>query len=76
MATNLQQLSDHRLGDNPIPNSRERVVAIGPGAEMSHGFWSLFANVDVESSVRNRPAGYRINATIQRVFPSAPPPAR
>jgi hypothetical protein len=72
----LQQVTDHRLDGNPIPGSRERVVAVGPGAVISHGFWSLLANVDVESNVRNRPAGYRVNATVQRVFPSAAPPVR
>lgn len=67
----LQQLTEHRLGSNSIPNSMERVVALGPGVELSSGFWSAFANVDFETLARNRPEGYRVNITLRRVFPHA-----
>ncbi len=65
----LQQLTEHRLGINSIPNSKERVVAFGPGVQLSSGFWSAFANVDLETMARNRPEGYRVNITLRRVFP-------
>ncbi len=66
----LQQLTEHRLGTNSIPNSKERVVALGPGAQWSSGLWSAFANVDFETMARNHPEGYRVNITLRRVFPN------
>ncbi len=65
----LQQLTEHRLDTNSIANSKERVVAIGPGVQLSSGFWSAIANVDFETMARNRPEGYRVNVTLRRVFP-------
>lgn len=72
----LQQITDHKLGATSLPNSRERVVALGPGMMMSSGFWSLFANVDIETMARNRPEGYRVNVTVRRVFPHMPGPPK
>ncbi len=69
----LQQVSDHRMGEAPFSNSKERVVAVGPGFVWSSGFWSAFANIDFETLARNRPVGKRVNVTLRRVFPHAPP---
>jgi hypothetical protein len=72
----LQQLTDHRLGNVDLPHSRERVLAIGPAAQWSSGFYSVLANVDFETNVQNRPQGYRVNLTLRRVFPHMPPGPR
>ena len=69
----LQQLSAHRMGVTSLSDSKERVVAIGPGIVWSSGLWSAFANVDFEMLARNRPVGQRVNVTIRRVFPHRPP---
>lgn len=71
----LQQVSDHQMSGTSLANSKERVVAIGPGVTLSRGFWSLFGNVDVETMARNRPEGYRVNVTLRRIIPHAPPGA-
>ncbi|HUQ20837.1 MAG TPA: transporter [Gemmatimonadaceae bacterium] len=69
----FQQISDHRFGGSSLPNSKERVVAFGPGVVLSSGFWSAIANLDFETLTRNRPQGYRLNLTLRRVFPHMPP---
>lgn len=71
----LRQLSEHRLGGTAIPQSKEHVFALGPGATVSVGLWRLTANADIESQARNRPQGLRVNATIQRIFPRVIPGA-
>jgi hypothetical protein len=68
----LQQLNEHSMGGTSLRDSKERVVAIGPGVVWSSGFWSAFANVDFETLARNRPVGQRVNFTLRRVFPNAP----
>lgn len=57
----LQQIKDSQLEGVDIPNSRERVVAIGPGAlyaESKDLFF--FANLYFEADARNRPQGTRL----------------
>jgi hypothetical protein len=65
----LRQLTNHRMGSSGIVDSKEQVFAVGPGLVWTSGFWSLFGNFDVETFVRNRPDGYRMNLTLRRVFP-------
>jgi hypothetical protein len=68
----LQQLNEHRMGTMSMAHSRERVIAIGPGAMWSSGFWSVIANVDFETLARNRPEGQRFNLTLRRIMPHNP----
>ena len=51
----LQQITDSRLNDVPIPNSKETVVAIGPGALYIFSSKDvLFFNTYFEVEARNR----------------------
>ena len=58
----LTQLSDSEVNGKAIPDSKEEVFGIGPGA-----LWSfsqndhLFLNAYFESGAQNRPEGERIN---------------
>ena len=58
----LQQITDSQKDGKDIDNSKERVLGIGPGL-----VWSLsqenhiFVNAYLETEVRNRPEGTRIN---------------
>jgi hypothetical protein len=58
----LQQITDSQLNDVPIPDSKERVVAIGPGALYIFSSKDvLFFNTYFEVEARNRTEGVRLN---------------
>jgi hypothetical protein len=66
----LQQLTDHRINGQDVPNSKERTVGLGPGVRFGEN--SLFFSVNgyIETAVRNRPAGTRVTFRISKTFPS------
>jgi hypothetical protein len=65
----LQQLTDHQIDGENVPNSKERTVGIGPGLELSgHGTW-FYLNSYMETDVRNRPAGVRVTFRISKALP-------
>ena len=58
----LKQIADTEVNGNDVPNSKEKVLGIGPGAvyhfsQNDH----LFFNVYFETAAENRPQGYRFN---------------
>ncbi len=56
----FQQLTDSQTNGNDIPDSKEKVWAIGPGALWSFSQGNhLFVNVYVEMDAQNRPEGER-----------------
>ena len=58
----LQQIKDNRLAGVVVPNSRERVFAIGPGILYSLApryAFVLFGDLYFEMDVRNRPQGVK-----------------
>ena len=58
----LQQITDSRLNDSPIPDSKESVVGIGPGALYIFSNKDvLFFNTYFEVEARNRTEGVRLN---------------
>jgi len=64
----LKQLTDHRIDNVDIANSKEQVFAIGPGvfyASRGH-FFNL--NAYFESSAENRPEGKNIILRYAKVF--------
>jgi hypothetical protein len=64
----LQQLTDHQINGQDVPNSRERTVGIGPGIQVGgNGLW-LRVNSYIETDVRNRPAGVRVTFRISKAL--------
>jgi hypothetical protein len=58
----LQQITDSRLDGSPIPDSKESVVGIGPGALYIFSSKDLlFFNAYFEVEARNRTEGARLN---------------
>ena len=64
----LQQLNDARADGRPVPRSKERVAALGPGLFWMKGTTQLIANAYWEFAVENRPAGGRLNLTALHVW--------
>jgi hypothetical protein len=54
----LQQLSDSRINDLPVPGSRQRAFGLGPGALWTNGHVTLIGNVYREFATANRPEGF------------------
>jgi hypothetical protein len=65
----LQQITDHQINGENIPNSKERTVGFGPGVQF--GGEGLFFRVNsyIETDVRNRPAGTRVTFRISKALP-------
>jgi hypothetical protein len=58
----LQQTTDSRLNGSPIPDSKESVIGIGPGALYVFSNKDvLFFNAYFEVEARNRTEGVRLN---------------
>lgn len=54
----LEQITDHRFNGLPLPNSRERTFAVGPGLLVQPGKTVfLYFNAYFEAGVQNRPQG-------------------
>jgi hypothetical protein len=65
----LQQLTDHQIDGENVPNSKERTVGLGPGIQFGgDGLW-FRVNSYIETDVRNRPAGIRVTFRISRALP-------
>lgn len=65
----LQQLRNSRLNNQVIPNSRERVLGLGPGCLYSCSkSTALFFNYYVESCVRNRTRGQQVVLRLLKEF--------
>jgi hypothetical protein len=54
----LQQLSDSRINDLPVPGSKQRAFGVGPGALWTDGHITLIGNVYREFATENRPEGF------------------
>jgi hypothetical protein len=55
----LEQLSDTRVNDQPVSESRERVFGMGPGVYWTQGHVIVIADVYKEFMAQNRPEGYQ-----------------
>jgi hypothetical protein len=64
----LRQMTDGRMNGLSLPNSPERVAAIGPGMVWNSGKWFLYANAYHEFAVQNRPQGNKLVLRIEKVF--------
>lgn len=66
----LQQLTDHQINGQDVPNSKERTVGLGPGVQFGGGSVWFRVNGYVETDVRNRPEGIRVIFRISKTLPS------
>ena len=64
----LEQLSDSRSAGQAIPDSRARVVSLGPVSRLQVGKAALLLAAFGEFAVRDRPAGATINLRLQQPF--------
>jgi hypothetical protein len=65
----LQQLTDHQIDDEDVPNSKERAAGLGPGAQFGgNGLW-FRVNSYIETDVRNRSSGTRMTFRISKALP-------
>ena len=66
----LEQITDHRINDTPLPGSRERTFAAGPGIEIHKQRWFVYLNTYFEAGVRNRPQGFVWELRVSTVIPA------
>jgi hypothetical protein len=66
----LQQLTDHEINGNDVPNSRERTVGLGPGIQLGGRTIWFRLNSYMETDVRNRPSGIAVTFRISKALPS------
>jgi len=66
----LQQLTDHQINGQDVPNSKERTVGLGPGVRFGGDGLFFSVNGYIETDVRNRAAGTRVTFRISKTFPN------
>lgn len=64
----LSQITDGKINGVAIPNSPERVAAIGPGLVWNQRKWFFYANQYNEFGARNRATGQKYVLRVERVF--------
>jgi len=64
----LQQTTSNKVDGDDIPNSKERVFAIGPGLMYSKNNFFLTLTANFETGVENRSEGQRFTFCIKKVF--------
>jgi len=69
----LQQLTDHQIDDEDVPNSKERTVGLGPGVQFGGDGLFFRVNSYIETDVRNRSAGTRVTFRISKALPTRKP---
>jgi hypothetical protein len=65
----LQQLTDHQINGQDVPNSKERTVGVGPGVQFGGDSLWFRVNSYLETDVRNRPEGIRVTFRISKTLP-------
>jgi hypothetical protein len=64
----LQQITDHQINGQNVPNSKERTIGLGPGIQVGgNGLW-LRVNSYIETDVRNRPVGTRVTFRLSKAL--------
>jgi hypothetical protein len=64
----LSQITDGRVNGVSLPDSPERVAAIGPGMVWNKQRWFFYANQYEEFGARNRATGEKLVLRIEKVF--------
>jgi hypothetical protein len=64
----LQQITNDRINDAAVANSKERTVGLGPGIQFGgQGIW-FRVNAYLETDVRNRPSGIKVTMRISKAL--------
>src|SRR5580704_4758225 len=64
----LQQVTDHQINGQNVPNSKERTIGLGPGIQVGgNGLW-LRVNSYIETDVRNRTVGTRVTFRLSKAL--------
>lgn len=64
----LKQITDARANGFALPNSREQIGGIGPGAVVNRGKWFFFVNAYHEVGAENLTAGTKLVLRVEKVF--------
>jgi len=64
----LEQISDGKINGANVPNSPERVIALGPGLVWNRKRWLFFANQYNEFGARNRATGQKYVLRVEKIF--------
>ena len=66
----LQQVTDHRINNVDVPDSRERTVGLGPGLQLGGRDIWFRLNGYFETDVHNRPSGVKVTFRISKALPA------
>jgi hypothetical protein len=64
----LKQITDARVNGIAVPNAREQIGGIGPGAVVNHGKWFFFVNAYREVEAENLAEGNKLVLRVEKVF--------
>lgn len=64
----LKQTTDARANGIDLPNSRQQIGGIGPGAVVNHGKWFFFVNAYHEVGAENMSEGNKLVLRVEKVF--------
>lgn len=65
----LKEVTDPKVGDRPLFDSREQVGSIGPGLWLSTKPVDIFLHAFFEMGAENRPQGFRFMVRIVKILP-------
>ncbi|HEY6250205.1 MAG TPA: transporter [Candidatus Angelobacter sp.] len=65
----LKEVTDPRIGDHPVFDSREQIGAIGPGLWLGTKAVDIFLHAFFEMGAENRPQGFRFMVRIVKILP-------
>ena len=68
-AYRLGQITDHRIDNQALRDSRSRIIGLGPGIQFSNGSVTAVANVYFETGAHNYTEGTRVVLRIYKVLP-------
>lgn len=69
----LKEVTDPKIGDRPVFDSREQVGALGPGLWLGTKPVDIFLHAFFEMGAENRPQGFRFMVRIVKVLPRNKP---
>jgi len=64
----LKQITDGRANGIAVPNAREQIGGIGPGAVVNRGKWFYFVNAYHEVGAENMSEGNKLVLRVEKVF--------